>query len=218
VCIAVARRVKAAPLGYLFEVPRTGRGLAPGEKVIVAVKPHWWMLASPVACSAVVIGGGVAAVVVSATAAIRWLMLAALVLSVGWLVKRYVRWTSMSLIVTSARVIERQGVFARRTREIPIGSLADIGYRQSFFERLIGAGDVTLESAGSHSTEVFPDLPHPEEIQTEIYVQLERWRRSWSPSASSIPEQIDRLHQLRQRGVISDSEFELKKAQLLDRL
>jgi hypothetical protein len=34
----------------------------------------------------------------------------------------------------------------------------------------------------------------------------------------SIPAQIEELDQLRQRGIISDAEFQAKKADLLDRL
>jgi hypothetical protein len=34
----------------------------------------------------------------------------------------------------------------------------------------------------------------------------------------SIPEQIEKLDELRQRGVISQGEFDAKKAQLLDRM
>ena len=128
------------------------------------------------------------------------------------------RWSSTSLVVTTSRVIEKRGVLRRRTREIPIASISDLGYRQSFFERLIGAGDLTVESAGSHSVEVFPDLPHPEDIHNEIYLQLERWRCPGLLQTASIPEQIDQLDRLRERGVISDIEFQAKKSQLLDRL
>ena len=34
----------------------------------------------------------------------------------------------------------------------------------------------------------------------------------------SLPEQLEKLDELRQRGVISQAEFDAKKAQLLDRL
>jgi membrane protein YdbS with pleckstrin-like domain len=201
-------------------VSRTGRGrgLGPGEQVVVDVRPHWWLLAAPVSWTAVVIVGAIATVILSPPVAVKWVVLAVLVVSVGWLVERYIRWTSTSLVVTTSRIIDRRGVFTRRIREIPIASLADIGYRQTFFERLIGLGDVTLESAGSHSIEVFADLPHPESIHNEIYLQLDKWRRPGGSGPPSIPEQIDQLDRLRQRGVISNSEFEAKKAQLLDRL
>jgi multidrug resistance efflux pump len=46
--------------------------------------------------------------------------------------------------------------------------------------------------------------------------------RTAAPAApadrESVLDQIDRLDQLRQRGVISQAEFETKKAQLLERL
>ena len=34
----------------------------------------------------------------------------------------------------------------------------------------------------------------------------------------SLPEQLEKLDELRQRGVISQAEFDAKKAQLLDRM
>jgi hypothetical protein len=41
---------------------------------------------------------------------------------------------------------------------------------------------------------------------------------STPPSGLSIPEQLDQLAGLRDRGVISAAEFEAKKAQLLERM
>jgi membrane protein YdbS with pleckstrin-like domain len=197
---------------------RRGRRLGPDEQVVVEVRPHWWLLAGPVVWTSVVIAGALTSVAMSPPVAVKWLVLVVLVVSVVWLVQRYVRWYSTSLVVTTSRLMEKRGVLRRRIREIPIGSIADLGYRQTFLERVIGAGDVTIESAGTHGEEVFPDLPHPESIHNEIYLQLERWRRPGDRQGPSIPEQIDQLDRLRQRGVISNSEFEAKKSQLLDRL
>jgi len=39
-----------------------------------------------------------------------------------------------------------------------------------------------------------------------------------TPRSLSIPEQIEQLDQLRIRGVITESEFQLKKADLLNRM
>jgi hypothetical protein len=103
--------------------------------------------------------------------------------------------------------------------------LTDISYHQSLLERLIGAGDVLLESAGREGREVFPDLPRPARIQQAIAAQLDLMRRgapvSAAPAGSgtwSITAQIEQLDALRRRGLISDAEFEAKKTQLLDRL
>jgi uncharacterized membrane protein YdbT with pleckstrin-like domain len=154
-----------------------------------------------------------------------WIVLGALVLAVTWLLGRYARWTSTSVVVTNCRLISRSGVVVRSSREIPLAALTDISYRQSLWERLIGAGDVLLESAGRQGREVLPDLPRPARIQQAIALQVDRMRRgapvsagSAAPGGWSIPDQIEQLDRLRRRGLITDAEFEAKKAQLLDRL
>jgi hypothetical protein len=44
----------------------------------------------------------------------------------------------------------------------------DVTYSQSILERLVGAGSLTIESAGSHGGEPFPDIRHPESVQSLI--------------------------------------------------
>jgi membrane protein YdbS with pleckstrin-like domain len=202
------------------------RLLNPGETVAVDVRPHWWYLSGPAVVEVVVIAGAIAAAAASVPTWVVWVALVALVASTAWLVSRYVRWASTRLVVTNCRVIERRGVLARRGREIPIDALSDIGYRQTLFGRMIGLGDVVLESAGKHSQEVFPDLPHPAAIHNQIYQQLEA-RRSRvpagtvapaSPTGSSIPERIEQLAELRRKGLITDQEFEAKRSELLNQL
>jgi len=198
------------------------RLLNPGERVLVDVRPHWWYLAGPVALLVLVIAGAIAAFVQSAPRWVSWIVLVALGLAVLWLAGRYVRWVSSRLIVTDTRVIERRGVVARSGREIPLSALTDIGYRQTIFERVIGAGNVVLDSAGRHGQEVFPDLPNPAYIHNVIFKQMQANRQPAVPRTSgqpdSIPAQIEQLDDLRRRGVITTAEFEAKKVELLDRL
>ena len=73
-----------------------------------------------------------------------------------------------------------------------------------------------LESAGERGQEVFPTMPHPAKVQNEIYRQMEANSNrmyhggpaATQPAGASIPEQIEKLDELRQRGVISEQEFE----------
>lgn len=200
------------------------RFLGEGEAVVVDVRPHWWYLSRPVALVVVVIAGSITAIVETVSSWLLWVSLAVLGASLVWLACRYARWATTHLIVTTTRLIDRRGLLARRGREIPLCSLSDIGYRQSVFGRILGMGDVLLESAGRDSKEVFADLPRPAEIQNEIYRQLEAWRRPAftaagpTPGGPTVLDQIDQLDQLRRRGLLTDSEFEAKKSRLLDRL
>jgi membrane protein YdbS with pleckstrin-like domain len=215
--------MEPSPTVDLMPIP--ARLLNEGEEVAVDVRPHWWYLAGPVFVLGVVIAAAVAAAVLSASTWVDWIVLGALGLAAAWLIGRYIRWASTSLVVTNCRLIRRSGVFVRNGREIPLTALTDISYHQSLWERLIGAGDVLLESAGREGREVFPDLPQPARIQQAIAAELQRLRQvtpvgsgSAGSDPWSVPAQIEQLDGLRRRGLISDAEFDVKKAQLLDRL
>jgi membrane protein YdbS with pleckstrin-like domain len=206
-------------------MPFPARLLTDGEEVVVDVRPHWWYLAGPVLVLGVVIIGAITAAALGAPSWLDWVAIVALALAAVWLVGRYIRWASTSLVVTNRRLISRTGVFVRSSREIPLLALTDISYRQTLLERVIGAGNVLLESAGRQGHEVFPDLPRPARIQQAIVVQLDQARQQARPGptpagppASSIPAQIEQLDALRRRGLITDAEFQAKKTELLDRL
>jgi uncharacterized membrane protein YdbT with pleckstrin-like domain len=142
--------------------------LTPGELVLLDVRPHWKYLAGPALFVVLFIAGGLAALLAKVP---RWadLALAAvLALSVLWLVGRYLQWVTTSLVVTSHRLISRRGILARTGREIVADRLSDISYHQSLIDRLVGAGDITIESPGRDSQEVFKDLPRLGAVLAEI--------------------------------------------------
>ncbi len=204
-------------------MPFPAKLLNDGEEIVLDVRPHWRYLAPPVAVVVLVIAGAVAAAVVGVPSWVVWVVLVLLLAAIGWLLGRYARWLTTNLVVTTTRLVHRSGILSKSGREIPLDHLNDISYRQSFFDRMIGAGDLVLESAGREGQEVFADLPHPARIQNEIYRQIESGRNRQADRMAgkrdlSIPEQIEKLDELRQRGVITSAEFEAKKTQLLDRL
>ena len=123
----------------------------------------------------------------------------------------------------------------------------------------MGAGDLTIESAGERGSETFSDIRRPSIVQKEIYVQMEendnrKYDRlrggapaGWGPESPrapaypsdatafggtdvtrqaqppagahlTIPEQIEKLAELHDRGMLTDEEFSRKKAELLDRM
>ena len=155
----------------------------------------------------------------AARLAIAVVLLVALV----WFAGRYARWTTTNFVVTTDRLVFRSGVLAKQGKEIPLDRVNDIAYHQSIFERIIGAGDLMIESAGERGQETFTDIPRPARVQNEIYRQMELAQsraadRMAGRRELSVPEQLEKLDELRQRGIISQAEFDAKKAQLLDRM
>lgn len=192
------------------------------ESTVVDLRPHWSFMAGPLAAVAAVLLVVLGVVVTVPGGPPSWaaVALAALLMAAAaWLAGRYARWTTTRLVVTSERVVVRSGVLARRGREIPLERVNDIGFRQSILERLVGSGDLVIESGGERGQEVFDHVAQPSVVQRSIYAQMNQMNRRWAGHGGlCIPEQIEKLDELWRRGIITRAELDAKKAQLLDRL
>jgi uncharacterized membrane protein YdbT with pleckstrin-like domain len=205
-------------------VPFPRKLLNEGEDVVLDLRPHWWFLAGPVAT---LVGLIVLSIVVQATLdshPATLISAALVVIAMVWFVARYAKWTTTNFVVTTDRLIHRSGVIAKHGKEIPLERLNDIAFHQSIFERLIGAGDLMIESGGERGQQTFSDIRKPAVVQNIIYRQIEAGqardadRAAGLRTSASIPDQLDRLDDLRRRGVITQAEFDAKKAKLLDQM
>jgi uncharacterized membrane protein YdbT with pleckstrin-like domain len=195
-----------------------------GEDVVLDLRPHVWFLAKPVATLVALI---VLSVVVQATIdndAVRLISAVPVVLAMIWFLVRYAKWATTNFVVTTDRLIHRSGVVAKQGKEIPLERLNDITFSQTIFERLIGAGDLMIESGGERGQQKFSDIRKPELVQNIIYREIEAAqardhdRMAGGRPSASIPDQLDKLDDLRRRGVITQAEFDAKKAKLLDQM
>jgi uncharacterized membrane protein YdbT with pleckstrin-like domain len=197
-----------------------------GEDVVLDLRPHWWFMSGPTAALVGSIVLGVLALSVDQSA----VKIAAAVLVLFcllWFATRYTKWVSTNFVVTTDRVIHRVGVVAKHGIEIPLERINTVFFNQSIFERILGAGDLGIESAGERGASTFEDVRKPAIVQNEIYRQMEansnrmyggRQAVPTQQAGLSIPEQIEKLDELCKRGVISEQEFAAKKADLLNRM
>ncbi len=142
--------------------------LNPGEEVALDLRPHWKFLSAPV-CSVVAMAVGSLAALIEGVPRLADLALAAaLVFCLLWLAGRWLRWASLSFVVTTQRLVVRKGVLRRTAREILLDRLTDISSSQTLLDRLLRCGDVLVESPGRDSPEVFKDLPRPAAVRNLI--------------------------------------------------
>jgi uncharacterized membrane protein YdbT with pleckstrin-like domain len=206
------------------------RLLSEDEELIYDLRPHWWTLVVPVLIT----------VLVTAAVGVAWALTPAgslqaparLVVGVGGLLLlavlvagRVLRWLTTHFVLTTDRLIFRSGLVAKFGREIPLERINDVTFSQSVFERLVGIGDLVIESAGEHGQSTFSDIRDPEAVQLQIYRQMEANDRRRSGYAVAAPERppgvlsdLERLADLRDRGAVTEEEFQAKKRELLDRL
>jgi uncharacterized membrane protein YdbT with pleckstrin-like domain len=197
------------------------RLLAENEELIMDLRPHWIGLAMPLAETVLLIAAVVAALIYvpdSWPSPARWAIVGiGVALFVIHPLRLIVAWATSHFVVTSDRVIHRSGWFAKQSMEIPLEKISDVKFNQSVFERVIGAGDLILESPGEFGQEVFGDVRKPEHVQKTIYEMTEaNQRRSVAPAAaSSLADELAKLDRLRDEGVLTEQEFQAQKARLL---
>jgi uncharacterized membrane protein YdbT with pleckstrin-like domain len=200
-----------------------------GETVALDLHPHWWFFSKHILTGIPLFIALVGVFSLGEDLATYAWIAAAAVWGV-WLLVKFLDWQFTHFVVTDERVVSRTGVLAKRGVEIPLERIANINFRQGIWERIIGAGDLSIESAGREGDSSFENVRHPDGVQQEIYRQIEanadkKARRyapqpqgSPAPAGASVPEQIAQLAQLRDQGHITPEDYEAKKAELLDRM
>ena len=206
------------------------------EEPILEMHPHWWFLVPRgLLLVLALMFGGWALTIGGDGADSTWVkavkILAALAVA-GSLIAflhRVAQWVSTDFVVTNERCIYRSGIVSKSGVEIPLDRINTVFFNQSIFERIIRAGDIGIESAGENSRQEFSDIYDPVAVQTTIYHQMEEYENRRqdrlghvmrSNTAAPAPqktvaEQIEKLHELRERGALTDAEYESEKAKLL---
>jgi len=199
------------------------------EEVVLDLRPHWAKLFFPMVFNVLAIVATAASLFLTDSKVVRFLLLAVLAVAVVFLMIRYIKWTTTNFVVTTERLIHREGVIAKNGIEIPLDRVQTIRFHQTIFERMIGAGDLLIESAGETGQNTFSNIRKPNVVQNVIYREIEAYENRRvdrmagargpsgpsGPPGLSVPEQLEKLHQLLQQGAINPAEYEAQKARLL---
>jgi uncharacterized membrane protein YdbT with pleckstrin-like domain len=201
------------------------RLLGDQETATVDLHPHWWYLARPVMALLVSIGGAVVTLVATeadttARTVASWLTLGALALSALWLVARYGRWTTTHFVVTNRRVIFRAGLLTKRGVEIPLDRVNTVHFSQGVIERMLGVGDLMIESGGESGQQRFTDIRQPDRVQQVINAEMDARRAGGDRGVDrrlDVAERLEKLEAMLLRGTLTPEEFDREKQRLLGR-
>jgi len=197
------------------------RLLNDNETVSVDLHPHWWFLAGPTLAIVVAIGAGIVTLLATQPDEMLWTVagwatMAAIALSALWLVSRYGRWLTTHFVITNRRVIFRTGLLAKRGIEIPIDRVNTVHFHQSVLERMVGAGDLLIESGGEKGQQRFTDIRQPDRVQRVIHAEMEaRESRRGADGVVDIAGQLEKLESMLMRGTLTTEEFDRQKRRLL---
>jgi uncharacterized membrane protein YdbT with pleckstrin-like domain len=159
-------------------MPYPEKLLADDEEVVRHLHPHWLTLFWPVVWFLVVVGGasfGMAAIPVGRQqGVVRMLILAvALVLLLTLVLVPALRWRTTHYVITTHRLLFREGILSRRGRDIGLSRITDVSYRQTLWDRIINSGTLTIESAGESGSTVLKQIPDSEGVQQLLNLMIE---------------------------------------------
>ena len=148
--------------------------LATDEEVVLHLHPHVKALARPVLVLLAAVGVGTFLLVQVPAVWAQWAVLAAvLAVVVVFAGVPFLRWRTTHLVLTTQRVLVREGVLARSGRGVPLARVTEVSYERSLPERVLGSGTLVVENAGERGAVVVRDVPRVERVQATLYQLVE---------------------------------------------
>lgn len=195
------------------------------EQVVLDLHPHWIMLVKGVVILVITIAVGIWVLTWDLSGTTEQIVKAvagiAIIASLLYMLQRWVAWVSTNFVVTTDRCIYREGIVSKRGVEIPLERINTVFFNQSVVDRMIGAGTLTIESAGENGVQTFEDVRDPIGVQQVLYQQMEdnenrKFDRVRAPAQQvSVADEIAKLAALHEQGHLSEEEFAAQKARLL---
>lgn len=197
--------------------------LGQNERIVLETRQHWFVLFSNILLEIILtlllIVGVIAATTVFPLAAIGFVLV---LVPLGGMLRDILIWYNREYIVTNRRVIQISGVFSKNVVDSSLEKVNDVKMSQSFFGRVFDYGDVEIMTASEIGVNLFKRIGDPVKFKTAMLnakeklgfdeVGMDRNRED------DIPSMIAKLDELRKKGIVSEDEFQKKKAELLAKM
>jgi uncharacterized membrane protein YdbT with pleckstrin-like domain len=201
------------------------RLLAEDERVVFVTRRHWLALLTTilvdVGIAVVIVALSVGGFVFSPPLPLFGLVL--LLVPVGHFLSRFLVWRNEQYVVTNRRVLEVRGMFRKYVSDSSLEMVNDVVMEQSALGRVLDYGDLRIITGSDIGANAFRRIGHPIRFKTAMLNQKSRLAGFPAPESGEVepddvPELLARLGDLRQRGVLTEEEFQEEKRQLLERL
>ena len=174
-----------------------------------------------------------------------YLVLILVVLGLLLILWSWLKYRNEEFVVTNRRIIHARGVVNKEASDSALEKINDANLKESLFGRMFGFGDLEVDTASEAGIERLRMLRDPKDYkkamldakrELEIDVNRSAYPVPQAPAAApayapppaapafdhmssdEVASAVDRLGELRDKGLISPEEFEAKKKELLERL
>ncbi len=197
--------------------------LGENEQILFETHQHWFVLFGKIFLEILLIALIVAgSLIMSAMYPVAIYGLVLVLVPLIGMLNDIMVWRNKAYIVTNRRVIQISGVFNKDVVDSSLEKVNDVKMSQSFFGRMFGYGDIEILTASELGVNLFHEIADPIDFKTAMLNAKERMSfDEMGPAvriAEDIPSMIEKLDTLRRRGILSEQEFQQKKAELLAKM
>jgi len=197
--------------------------LGQNERILLVTRQHWFVLFSAILAEIVItlllIAGVSVATFYYPPAAFGFVLVLVPLIS---MLRDILTWYNREYIVSNRRVIQISGMFSKNVVDSSLEKVNDVKMSQSFFGRMFDYGDVEIMTASEIGVNLFKRIGDPVKFKTAMLNAKEKLgfdeMGGKSQPAEDIPSLIAKLDDLRKKGIVSEEEFQKKKAELLAKM
>jgi len=212
------------------------RGWNRGQEQGTLLKQIWWPLLAGVLILAVAL-----TLMFKPSLKAMWIVAALVALiPLFELVRGILDWMNERYVITSRRVMEVRGIFNKLVRDSALEKVNDVELKQSMIGRLLKYGTVQIITGSDVGVNLFHRISNPLRFKRAMLNAKEQLSVRAAPeilpgptlpaqqaaapapgapvTAGNIGDRLIELTELRQKGMISESEFQAKRKELLDQL
>jgi uncharacterized membrane protein YdbT with pleckstrin-like domain len=207
--------------------------LGENEEVLFVTHHHWLVLFGEILAEALL--ALVILVLVTVVLALHWvsnpqinslvpLGYLLLIIPLISLLRDVLIWRSREYVVTNRRVMQLAGVFNKNITDSSLDKVNDVKMSQSFMGRMLGYGNIEILTASELGVNKFTYIGRPIQYKTAMLNAKEKLEHATAQPSAPVrapagpADLLTQLDTLRQHGVLTEAEFQDKKAELLKRM
>ena len=194
------------------------------ENVVIVIKSHWLLIVWPFILAII---GLIAGILIDGYGYIIPFIL------ICYLVYKIIQRNNNLWAVTNLRVIDEFGVFTLNSKESPLDKINNVTYNQTVWGRIFGFGNVQIQTAAEIGSTTYYMVEKPKSLKDTITLMQEEYKKSQirleaqelakaissgshNKSKSDIATELEKLFELRQKGALSEQEFNNVKKKILE--
>lgn len=194
------------------------------EKILLVTYTSWVSLIRPALATLILVAGGIFLIQYFAYS---W---ALSVIAIIYFLIKYFEWKVNIWVVTSSRVIDETGLLRHYAKESPLEKINNVSYDQNVWGRIFNYGDVEIQTAAEAGATDYYKVHHPKRLKdtiTQAQADLENYKAvlhagqiatalgTGRNSSPNISDELEKLYDLKQKGILSEEDYAKAKNKLL---